>query len=109
MGRSGQCDNSLAQGARRNDRLPEIAPSLTPALESVGIIVNPGPVGTTDGTWDVGGRMGNDDEEAPRPRVEEPNRKRGEIRFEIPEDTWPPTHPARVLWNVRGTLDLGTF
>ena len=53
--------------------------------------------------------MGNDDEEGPRPRVEEPNRKRGEIRFEIPEDTWPPTHPARVLWNVRGTLDLGTF
>jgi len=47
--------------------------------------------------------------DASRPRVKEPNRKQGEIRFEIPEDTLPPMHPARMLWNVVGTLDLGEF
>ena len=53
--------------------------------------------------------MGNDQERRPQPRVKEPNRKQGEIRFEVPEDTLPPMHPARVLWNVVGTLDLGKF
>lgn len=51
--------------------------------------------------------MGSDRER--QPRVKEPNRKQGEIRFEIPEDTLPPTHAARVLWDVVGTLDLGKF
>jgi transposase len=31
------------------------------------------------------------------------------IRFELPEETLPPTHRARVLWEVVGTLDLGKF
>jgi transposase len=53
--------------------------------------------------------VGDDRERQPPPRVKEPNRKQGEFRFEIPEDALPPTHPARVLWNVVGTLDLGKF
>ncbi len=31
------------------------------------------------------------------------------MRFEVPEDALPPEHPARVLWNVVGTLDLTRF
>lgn len=42
-------------------------------------------------------------------RVREPNRSQGEIHFEIPEDAVPATHPARVIWNVVGTLDLAAF
>jgi len=49
------------------------------------------------------------DERDRQARVKEPNRKQGEIRFELPEDTLPPMHPARVLWNVVKTLDLGRF
>lgn len=49
------------------------------------------------------------DERDRQPRVKEPNRKQGEIRFEIPEDTLPSMHPARVLWNVVETLDLSRF
>jgi transposase len=44
-----------------------------------------------------------------RPRVAEPQRKQAVIRFELPEETLPPTHRARVLWEVVGTLDLGKF
>ena len=44
-----------------------------------------------------------------KPRVAEPQRRQGVIRFEMPEDTLPPTHAARVLWEVVGTLDLGAF
>jgi hypothetical protein len=44
-----------------------------------------------------------------KPRVAEPQRRQGVIRFEMPEDTLPPTHRARVLWDVVGTLDLGAF
>jgi transposase len=43
------------------------------------------------------------------PRVIEPARAQGEIRFEIPEDMLPASHPARVLWDVLGTLDLSAF
>ena len=43
------------------------------------------------------------------PRVEEPARSQGEIRFEIPDDTIAPSHPARVLWNMLGTLNLSAF
>ena len=46
---------------------------------------------------------------AGKPRVAEPVRNQGVIRFELPEDALPPTHPARVLWDVTGTLDLGHF
>lgn len=42
-------------------------------------------------------------------RVAEPQRKQAVIRFEMPEDTLPVTHPARVLWDVVGTLDLTKF
>lgn len=45
----------------------------------------------------------------PTPRVAEPQRRQGVIRFEMPEDTLPATHPARVLWDVIGTLDLSGF
>ncbi|MCX5744774.1 MAG: transposase [Proteobacteria bacterium] len=44
-----------------------------------------------------------------KPRVAEPQRRQGVIRFEMPEDSLPPTHAARVLWEVVGTLDLGAF
>ena len=44
-----------------------------------------------------------------QPRVVEPQRNQGVIRFEMPELTLPPTHPARVLWDVTGTLDLEKF
>lgn len=42
-------------------------------------------------------------------RVQEPQRKQGVIRFEMPEDTLPSTPVARVLWDVVGTLELGGF
>src|SRR2546428_388412 len=42
-------------------------------------------------------------------RVSEPMRSQGEIRFEVPEDMLPPSHVARVLWNVLGTLELSAF
>jgi transposase len=44
-----------------------------------------------------------------KPRIAEPQRRQGVIRFEMPEDMLEPTHPARVLWNVVGTLDLSAF
>ena len=44
-----------------------------------------------------------------RARIAEPRRRQGVIRFEMPEDTLPPRHPARVLWDVIGTLDLSAF
>jgi transposase len=31
------------------------------------------------------------------------------MRFEVPEDALAPTHPARLLWDVVGTLDLSKF
>jgi transposase len=31
------------------------------------------------------------------------------MRFEVPDEAVSPTHPARVLWNVVGTLDLTNF
>lgn len=43
------------------------------------------------------------------PRVSEPQRHQGLIRFEIPEDTLEPEHPARVLWQALGKLDLSKF
>jgi transposase len=42
-------------------------------------------------------------------RVKEPNRVQGVIRFEMPHDTLPATHPARVLWEVIGSVDPGRF
>lgn len=44
-----------------------------------------------------------------KPRVRQPQRKQAVIRFEMPEDTLEPSHPARVLWDVIGTLELSAF
>jgi len=49
------------------------------------------------------------DDDRRQPRVAEPQRRQGVIRFEMPEDTLPPSHTARVLWEVIGTLRLGSF
>jgi transposase len=48
-------------------------------------------------------------ERIPKPRIVEPSRAQGVIRFEIPEDALAPDHPARVLDQVIGTLDLSGF
>jgi transposase len=45
----------------------------------------------------------------PKPRVSEPQRRQAVLRFEMPEDALAASHPARVLWNVIGTLDLSAF
>lgn len=42
-------------------------------------------------------------------RVVEPERSQGEVRFEFPDDALGPSHPARLFWNVLGTLDLSAF
>jgi transposase len=44
-----------------------------------------------------------------RVRTKEPMRRQGVIRFEMPEDTLPPSHRARLLWRVLETLDLSAF
>ena len=50
---------------------------------------------------------------APRPfgkvRIAEPQRRQGEIRFEVPEDLLEVSHPARLIWNVLGMVPLGRF
>lgn len=43
------------------------------------------------------------------PRIAEPQRVQGEIRFEVPDNMVPASHPARLLWIVLGTLDLTAF
>lgn len=44
-----------------------------------------------------------------KPRVSEPERRQGVIRFEMPDDVLEPEHPARVLWQALGNLDLSAF
>jgi transposase len=44
-----------------------------------------------------------------KPRTEEPQRAQGEMRFEFPEDALELSHPARVLWNLLGKMDLSGF
>ncbi len=41
----------------------------------------------------------------PRVRTKEPFRGQAVIRFEMPEDTLPESHVARVLWRIVETLD----
>jgi len=48
----------------------------------------------------------SDESRKGKPRVVEPQRRQGGIRFEMPEDKLAPTHTARVLWDVIGALDL---
>lgn len=42
-------------------------------------------------------------------RTSEPQRAQGVIRFEIPEETLPSDHRARLLWGVVSQLDLSSF
>ena len=51
----------------------------------------------------------SDESRKGKPRVVEPQRRQGVIRFEMPEDKLPATHTARVLWDVIGALDLTAF
>jgi transposase len=44
-----------------------------------------------------------------KPRVTEPERRQAVMRFELPEDALEPEHPARVLWQALGKLDLSAF
>jgi transposase len=44
-----------------------------------------------------------------RVRTLEPNRSQVVVRFEVAEDALPPDHPARLIWEVTGTLDLSHF
>ncbi len=44
-----------------------------------------------------------------QPRVAQPQRKQAVIRFEMPEDELAACHPARVLWELVGTLNLSAF
>jgi transposase len=45
----------------------------------------------------------------PAVRTREPFRRQGVIRFEMPEDTLPANHRARLLWRIVETLDLSAF
>jgi transposase len=45
----------------------------------------------------------------PQVRTREPFRRQAVMRFEMPEDTLPETHTARVLWRIVETLDLSAF
>lgn len=45
----------------------------------------------------------------PKVRTSEPQRAQGVIRFEIPEETLPADHPARLLWGIVSRLDLSSF
>jgi len=44
-----------------------------------------------------------------RLRTREPVREQGVFRWEMPEDALSTDHPARLLWQVLGTLDLSGF
>jgi transposase len=42
-------------------------------------------------------------------RTREPVREQAVIRFELPEESLPKDHAARVFWQVLGTVDLSAF
>ena len=44
-----------------------------------------------------------------KPRIEEPQRAQGEMRFEWIEDALEPSHPARVIWSILGKMNLAGF
>ena len=44
-----------------------------------------------------------------KPRTTEPVRNQAQFHFEMPEDALEPEHPARVLWDALGRLDLSAF
>ena len=45
----------------------------------------------------------------PKVRTSEPHRAQGVIRFEVPEETLPTDHRARLLWGIVSQLDLSSF
>ena len=47
--------------------------------------------------------------DSPKVRVREPRREGQKIEFEIRDDSLPLEHPARLIWEVLGLLDLGVF
>src|SRR5438105_11414155 len=51
----------------------------------------------------------NPEPKTPKPRIVEPERSQGEMRFEIPDLLVSARHPARLIWNVLGTMDLSAF
>ncbi|SRR6266540_4161261 len=48
-------------------------------------------------------------ENPPKVRIKEPQRDGKQIVVTLGEDTLPPEHPARLLWNAFGRLDLSRF
>ena len=50
-----------------------------------------------------------EEERRPKPRVAEPQRNQVTIRFELPAESLPSSHPARVIWNVVSTFNLSQF
>jgi transposase len=50
-----------------------------------------------------------ENERRPKPRVAEPQRNQVVIRFEVPADALAAHHPARLFWEVVGTLDVSKF
>jgi transposase len=52
---------------------------------------------------------GMSDKTPARVRTKEPFRGQSVIRFEMPEDTLPDDHVARLLWRVVATLDVSAF
>lgn len=54
-------------------------------------------------------QRGMTDTKRPQVRTREPFRRQAVMRFEMPEDTLPETHTARVLWRIVETLDLSAF
>lgn len=46
---------------------------------------------------------------SPRVRTREPFRRQAVIRFEMPEDSLPENHRARLLWRIVQTMDLSAF
>jgi transposase len=44
-----------------------------------------------------------------KPRITEPERQQATIRFEAPDDALDGEHPARVLWQALGKLNLSAF
>lgn len=50
-----------------------------------------------------------DEAKVAKPRIVEPQRSQGEMRFEIPDLLVSARHRARLIWEVLGTVDLSGF
>lgn len=58
---------------------------------------------------DAGRLWGMADAKPARVRTKEPFRRQAVIRFEMPEDSLPQNHRARLLWRIIERLDLSAF